>query len=173
MKGRILSAMRGTNGIGMMVSEIPNSEVPRLAALIGKEADIDAKKWRSPRSKEANRLLWAVCTEIADALHSTKVEVYRNTIRQVGRYYSTSMPNGEVAAFCEDWAHNGIGWFAEIADHGDKSDHSLVFAYIGSSKYNSQQFSLLVDSLLYDAKEAGITLKAGPELELKAKEMGM
>ena len=42
----------------------------------------EIKRFRKRRSKNANDLCWAMCEQLADAIRSTKYEVYRDQIRE-------------------------------------------------------------------------------------------
>jgi len=117
--------------------------------------------------------MWAVCEELAQALKITKLEVYRKAIRDVGVYEPLPIRDDAVDMFCRNWEQGGDGWVADKTDKSKTPGYTLVFAYFGSSTYDTKQFSRLVDWLIDEAEQIGIVLKAGPELEQKAKEMGL
>ena len=112
-----------------------------------------------------------MCEELAQALKITKVEVYRKAIKDVGVYQPLPIRDDAVDAFCANWETGGIGWFAEKTDKSKTPGYTLVFAYFGSSVYDTKEFSRLVDCLMDEAEQIGIVLKAGPELEQRLKEM--
>ena len=54
------------------------------------------------------------------------------------------------------WKGHGTGWFAEIVDDSKIPGYKLVFAYHGSSTYDTAQMSRLIESLIQDAQAVGI-----------------
>jgi hypothetical protein len=173
MKSKILRMGQEYGGQITATFTVPRAQADDVHALIGADVSIDVKKYREKRSLSANGLLWAVCEELAESLKITKIEVYRKAIKDVGVYEPLPIRDDAVDAFCVNWEHGGIGWFADKTDKSKTPGYTLVFAYFGSSTYDSKQFSRLVDWLIDEAEQIGIVLKAGPELEQKAKEYGL
>ena len=173
MKSKILRMGNEYGGEITATFAVPPAQADAVHALIGQEIDIDLKKHREKRSLDANALCWVVCQELAEALKITKVEVYRRAIRDVGVYTPLPIRDDAVDAFCSNWSQGGIGWFAEKTDKSRTKGYTLVFAYFGSSTYDTQQMSRLIDWLIDEAQQIGLILKAGPDLEKYAKEYGM
>jgi len=171
MKGRIRDMGRGFDGSLTVTLTLPPQFADEIHALMQDDVSVEIKKWRDKRSLSANALLWAVCDELAQALKISKVEVYRKAIKDVGVYQPLPIRDDAVDAFCANWETGGIGWFAEKTDKSKTPGYTLVFAYFGSSVYDTKEFSRLVDCLMDEAEQIGIVLKAGPELEQRLKEM--
>ena len=171
MKGRIRDMGRGYDGSLTVTLSLPMQYAETIHALMQDDISAEIKKWREHRSRDANALCWAVCQELAEALKITKEEVYRKAIRDVGEYEPLPIKACAVDKFCANWATKGIGWFADVQDDSKIPGYKLVFAYYGSSTYDTKQMSTLLDYLIDDAEQIGIVLKAGPELEQRLKEM--
>ena len=171
MKGRIRDMGRGYDGSLTVTLSLPPQYADEIHALMGEDISAEIKKWREHRSRDANALMWAVCEELAIAMRSTKEEVYRRAIRDVGEHEPLPIKDCAVERFCANWATKGVGWFAEVQDNSKIPGYKLVFAYYGSSTYDTKAMSRLLDYLIDDAKAAGIVLKAGAELEQRLKEM--
>ena len=75
------------------------SELKEIIAK-GKRLDCEIKQYRAKRSLDANAYMWQISQKIAEALHCTKEEVYRNAIRAVGQF--------EVLAVKDDAAEQFI-----------------------------------------------------------------
>lgn len=118
------------------------------------EYEIRPKK--SLRSLDANRLLWEICQRIADAVGISKIDVYKNAIRQVGVYSALNIKTEAIPEFEKAWSCKGIGWFCDTIDDAPQSGYKLVFAYHGSSVYNTKQFSALIDAIMQDAQAVGV-----------------
>ena len=114
----------------------------------------EVKRFRKRRSKNANDLCWTMCEQLADAIRSTKEEVYRDQIRKVGVYKDFHLPPDEAKTFRTAWAQLGTGWLTEQVD--DDGPLLVVRAYYGSSRYNTKQMSRLIDSLMEDCEAVGI-----------------
>lgn len=126
-----------------------------------KAGHFEIQKARKKRSLEQNAYMWAMCTEIAAALGITKDEVYRRNIREGGAYTPLPIRNDAIEEFQKIWSSHGTGWFCDVVDNSKLPGYKLVFAYHGSSVYDSKQMSLLIDRIRADAESAGITLSTG------------
>ena len=150
------------------VDEIVNAGVPELS--------IKAEKRRRKRSLDANDYLWVLCTKIAEKLQDgktmvTKEEVYRKHIEAVGKYEPLAIAEDAVERFLMIWTRNGTGWLAKVVD--SKLDGcKKVFAYYGSSVYDTKEMSRLIDSVIEDARALGIETMPPAELESLLKAWG-
>lgn len=171
MKGRIKDMGRGFDGTLTVTLSLPPQYADDILALMQDDVSVEIKKWREHRSLSANSLMWCVCEELAQALKISKVEVYRKAIKDVGVYQPLPIRDDAVDAFCANWETGGIGWFAEKTDKSKTPGYTLVFAFFGSSTYDTKEFSRLVDWLIDEAEQIGVVLKAGAELEQRLKEM--
>lgn len=111
---------------------------------------------RKRRSRDANNYCWMLCSEIADAIGSTKEDVYRHAIREGNEYTPLPIRADAVEAFRRIWSAKGIGWFAEVVDESKLPGYKLVFAYHGSSTYDTKQMSRLIERLVQDAQALGL-----------------
>jgi hypothetical protein len=136
-----------------------------------KPGEYDLVKATKKRSRDANAKCWAMCEEIARAVGITKEEVYRRNIKEVGSYTPLVLANHTIENFKKIWAARGIGWFAEITD--DVNDNcKLVFAYHGSSSYNTAEMARLIDNIIQDAKSVGLDPMSERERSLLLMEWG-
>ena len=140
--------------------------------LVGKPLDVDVKIHREKRSRNANNYMWLLCEKIAVENGCTKEEVYRKNLREVGVHEPLPIRADAVERFQEAWKQKGIGWFAEVVDDSKIEGYKLVFAYYGSSTYNTHEMSRLVDAVVQDAKSCGIATETPEELHLMLQEWG-
>jgi len=126
-----------------------------------KPGKYELKKVGKKRSISANNYAWLLCTEIANKLRSTKVEIYRKAVEEVGRYTEMFFPNPKAKeAFEEIWKRNGLGWFlVPVSKYG-------VYAYHGSSVYTQEEMNRLIDWLVDEAQGLGIPTMSDEELNL-------
>ncbi len=135
---------------------------------------VEIRKATKKRSRDANSMAWALCSDIGNALRPPipKEEVYRRAIRDVGEYEPLPIRADVVETFQRRWAAKGVGWFAEIIDDSKLPGYKLVFAYYGSSTYDTAEMSRLIDYLVEDARNMGIPIPASKEQEEALKAWG-
>ena len=131
------------------------------------EVEVEIKKHNPKRSKDANAFCWGLCTDIGNALRPPlpKEEVYRKAIREVGEYEPLPIREDAVETFQRRWASHGTGWFAEVVDNSKLKGYKLVFAYYGSSTYDTAAMSRLLDFLVDECQQMGLAIPASKEQE--------
>ncbi len=141
----------------------------KINSLNADKLTLKVSKFRKGRSLDANDYLWVLCTKLAQELNNdklciTKEDIYRKHIRDAGVYEPLAVPNNAVERFGEAWGLKGIGWFVDVVD--SKLDGcKKVFAYYGSSTYNTQEMSRLIDSVVQDCKAVGVETMTPNELQ--------
>jgi hypothetical protein len=126
--------------------------------------DVEIKKHRHRRSLDANAFCWALCSDIGKAMKPPlpKEEVYRNAIRGLGKYDLYLSKEESAEAFSSAWSKIGTGWFCEKA--GESKEHPgfvWLFAYRGTSCYDSKEMGILLDGLVDDAEQMGLQIQLG------------
>lgn len=155
---------RGIRGLTFTVGVpvIYADDLNKLNEELKSGVDIELKTVKKKRSLNANSFCWHVCDQIAQAIHSTKEEVYRIAITEVGRFIEMSFTTKEdMDDFIRWWTDKGIGWIVETVD----AELLIVHAYIGSSRYTTQEMSVLIENLVDSAKELGISTKSDEEID--------
>lgn len=104
---------------------------------------------------DQNAYLWALCDRIAQRIKSTKEEVYRELIRQVGVFDTVCVTDRALERFISNWQAKGVGWVADLTDSRIKGCTN-VLCYYGTSCYAREQMSRLLDELVVRAKELNI-----------------
>lgn len=132
------------------------------------EYDIEIKKHRQHRSLNANAYMWVLAEKIADVTHSTREEVYRKAIREVGKFTDVAVSNKATGDLVKGWSNKGIGWFTDTFD-SRLANCNRVRLYYGSSSYNTKEMSRLIDDLVDEAKTLNIETETPEEIaRLKA-----
>jgi len=174
MEGRLREPLRLSGG-EWMVSFTTREDAGKIYDTL-KDAPVavEIKKATRKRSLDANAMCWALCKDIGGALRPPvpKEEVYRKAIREVGEYEPLPIRADAVETFRRRWAAKGVGWFAEVIDDSKIPGYKLVFAYYGSSTYDTARMSKLIDYLADDAKQMGIPIPASKEQEEALKAWG-
>lgn len=118
----------------------------------GKELSLELKAVNKPRSLNANAALWAMLGDMAAVLHTTADEVYIEALRKYGvsKFMAVLPEDVEIISRQYRWAVerrryklNGV-------------DVIALQVWIGSSEYDTAQFSRLLDGVISDAKDLGV-----------------
>ena len=127
-----------------------------------KEISVDIKKYSPGRSRDANAMCWALCSDIGKAMNPPldKEDVYRSAIKAVGVYTQTQLLAWDVPKVKARWEDHGTGWFLEVVDdvHG-LLGHKVVNMYYGSSTYTVDEMRTLIDWLVDQAEQMEIPLR--------------
>lgn len=130
-----------------------------------KDYDISISPKKRKRSLDANAYLWVLCDKLADKLRTTKIEVYRAAIREVGVFDTVLLTDRAVEDFIRKWNLNGIGYLAEISHKSRIEGCTAVRTYYGSHTYDTKEMSRLVDYIVQECKEQDIETLTPNELE--------
>lgn len=127
--------------------------------------DYEIVKARKRRSLDANAYAWVLIDKIAAAVKMPKETVYKTAIKSIGGVSEiVCVKDGAVDRLRKTWERNGIGWQSETMPSKITGCTNVVL-YYGSSAYDSTQMSVLIDSLIQDAKALGIETLPPERLE--------
>ncbi len=125
--------------------------------------DIEIKKYRKKRSKDANAYCWVLIGKLAAEMGITSQEIYRRAIKEAGVYTVLSGNTSAIKRFEKIWENNGLGWFCEVI--GKRNDETSIAAYYGSSSYDTKEMTRLLDCLISDCKALNIETLREQEIE--------
>lgn len=167
MEGRLTGFSLNRDGTQNVTVTVASNFADQYDRLKDFPVSVEIRKATKKRSKDANAMCWAMCSDIGNALRPPlpKEEVYRKAIRDVGEYEPLPIKAEAVETFQRRWAAKGTGWFAEVIDDSKLPGYKLVFAYYGSSTYDTAEMSRLIDYLVEDARNMGIPIPASKEQE--------
>ena len=111
---------------------------------------IKAVKHRQKRSLDANGLLWVCLGKLAEAFHTDKWSVYLQMLKRYGQYTYICVKPSVVEVVKLQWRESEI--LGEIDINGKKAVQMLC--YFGSSTYNTKEFSVLLEGVISEMKEA-------------------
>ena len=174
MEGRLTGFSLNRDGSQNVTVTVAGDFAGTYDKLKDELVSVEIRKAAKKRSKDANAMCWAMCSDIGNAIRPPvpKEEVYRRAIREVGEYEPLPIRVDAVETFQRRWAAKGTGWFAEVIDDSKLPGYKLVFAYYGSSTYNTAEMSRLIDYLVEDARNMGIPIPASKEQEEALKMWG-
>lgn len=125
----------------------------------GKDLDIILKPHREARSLNANALCWKLCTEIANVMRLSKEEVYLQALKDYGQSDVVSVRAGvDVTLYFKYFELMGTS-----SVRGKEFNHYKV--YRGSSEYNREEMSILLDGIVREARQLDIPVWSRQEIE--------
>lgn len=124
--------------------------------------DIIVKPHKKKRSLDANGMLWACLGQIASVLRTDKWEVYLHMLKRYGQYTYICVKPHMVDAMKAQWRECEVVGTIDI--NGKEAIQMLV--YFGSSTYNTQEFSVLLDGVISEMKEIGLQPPASKEMQM-------
>lgn len=124
-----------------------------------KDNEVSIEPARKGRSKDANAICWALCSQIGKALTPPvdKEDVYRRAIRAVGVYTPVTVVSWDVEKIKHRWETHGVGWFVDVVDDAG-TGRKLIHLYYGSSTYTVQEMRILVDWLMDECRQMQIAV---------------
>ena len=127
--------------------------------LLQKAVRLIFKSWKEKRSLNANAYCWALINQIANVLKSSKEDVYLRMLKDYGQ--------SEVVSIRSNINPEGyFKYFDEIGKGyvGNKEfTHYKLFK--GSSEYDTQEMSILIDGVIQEAEALGISTLTPNEIE--------
>ena len=134
------------------------TEVYNIKRLITDEKVIEAtiKQHRKRRSLDANAYCWVLLDKIGKQLGVTKEIVYREIVRDMGVFEVTPMKNESVDRWVDAWQGKGLGWQAISMGDSKLDGYTNIANYFGSSVYDTKEMSILLEEIIFQAKELEI-----------------
>ena len=152
-------------GTGIVLTMgVPLIYAEQLETIVGNfkaNTEYELKPYKEKRSLSANAYAWVLCDKLADKLRTTKEEIYRQAVSQVGVFEEIKVSSPEAGKrFKRIWQQNGLGWLTKTIDD------TTILAYYGSSTYDTKQMHRLVDFLQEACVDQGIEIR--PQWEVDA-----
>lgn len=175
LKGRFVK-QGYSNGGNVVVLSVDQSIKQEY---IGKDLTIDIKQFRKDRSLDANAYYWVLVGKLADAVGESQPYIHNEMIRKYGQtevfdgqLIRAVIPNTEES---EKKVNEALDYHlrptSEIRKGKDGKDYRTYVMMRGSSTYNSKEFSTLLNGIIFELNELGISTMTPDELlELKGYE---
>lgn len=173
MKIRVNAIVVEHDTVHLKVPPDASEQLSSVQKYVSEGKDVTVEFKRQKRSRDANSYCWVLCQKMADKMNSSKEDVYRHAIRQMGNFTPMPIRKEAVERFKEIWAEHGIGWVVDVLGDSKLKGYVTVAAYHGSSTYDTQEMSRLIDFLVEEAKSMGIQTRPQEEIDALLKEWGM
>lgn len=127
-----------------------DADPEELVKYLGMKLEIVFQKFRLRRSPDANRMLWACLGDLAAALKMDTWSMYLYELEQYGKFTYIHVLPEAVEAVKGQWRETKV-----VGETPDGMVELLCF--FGSSSYNTAEFSRLLDGVIGDMKDMGLT----------------
>jgi hypothetical protein len=126
----------------------------------GKTLAVEIKQYRQKRSLDANAYLWVLLQKIAEAVNSSKDEVYLQMLERYGVFTHIVVKPHMVDKVRQEW--RTVRELGEVTVNGKTGIQLQCF--FGSSTYDAKEMSVLIDGVVSECKEMGIETMTPDEL---------
>lgn len=163
MRGRLKDMTFNGDGTQNITVTVRSDFRETYDQLKDSEISVEIKKAYNRRTNNQNRFAWELIDQIAAASHRKIVDIYREAIWNIGGASTMiGMKDDAIPIFRESWEKGHLGRQIEIIPGSTKPGWSNVKVYFGSSEFDTEQMSRLIDILIQDAEALGIpTIKVG------------
>ena len=115
----------------------------------------EIKEHKEKRSLNANAYLWCLIGKIADAVRTSKEDVYKKMLFEYGQHRTIGVDTSvDVSRFFQ---------YSEMIKR--EEGYTVYLVAVGSSEYNTEEMSILIDGVISEAKELGIETLPPWEIE--------
>lgn len=152
VKARIVDFSLSFNRRQRLTLELEGDFRGQYDKLKDKDLDITIKKYSERRTVTANAYLWVLITKIGNALRISKEDVYFDMLKAYGQGGAVSVEERFADDFCRTYKYSEK--LGETVLNGKTFVHFRF--WVGSSEYDREEFSILLDGVVQEAKQLGI-----------------
>lgn len=141
---------------------------------------ITVKKYRKKRSLDANSFYWLLVGKVADAMRISKPHCHNLMLRRYGQVeffggkiaYAMLPDNDETTSRMEQMEESHFAPTARLKLGTDGINYRAWKLLKPSHRYDSREFSILIDGIVDEAKALGIETLPREEIERMMTEYG-
>jgi hypothetical protein len=140
------------------------NDIKALESLTDELLDVTIKKHRNKKTLTQLGALFALCSELAKKLNSTKLEIYQHAVREVGEFIQVPLTEEDAPNFISTWTEKSES--AQCIEFRDsKLDGYKVYnCYFSVATYDTKQMSILIDYIVEEAREQDIYLYTSEDI---------
>lgn len=128
----------------------------------------ELKELRKKRSLDANAYAWLLMGKIADAVGTSKDEVYLQMLERYGVYTHLVVRPHVVERVKAEW--RTVRELGSVRVNGQEGIQ--LQCYFGSSTYDTKEMSTLIDGIVSECRELDIETETPEKLALMCEEWG-
>ena len=123
-----------------------------------KKYTIDVKEFKSKRSIEQNSMLWGIIKQISEVTHNEPMDVYISALEHANAKCDWIAGLEEIEDILKKNFRAVKPYGTFLTEDGKQLVRYKV--WIGSSKFNTKEMTILIDYLLSVAYELGIQIES-------------
>ena len=164
----------GKEGKFYLLCEVPSNNVNELNKLCNKDCDktIEVKEYKGNRSLSANSYLWVLLGGLSNKLHIPKGDLYIKKIKDYGVFTQFCIEDKALTDLIIKWdsANTSVSHSESLCEvtSNFRSKGKLwheVTCHFGTSGYNTNEFSKLLQGVIQDCEDVGISTLSDSEVE--------
>lgn len=158
MKSRIVDMSIGMNGKQRITIELNGDFREIFEKLKDADVNVDIKKWREPRSKDANAYFHVLVNKIAEVQSLSDTEVKRRLVLEYGVHDTDAngMIAGAMLPLAADvdryWPYAKCYKTMEL----EGKEYRCYLFYKHTSDMDTKEMARLIDGAITEARELGI-----------------
>ena len=137
----------------------------------GKDYRIKLTKWTEKRSLNANAYAFVLCTKIAQAIGSSKDDVYEQMLQAYGTVDEDFPPITVIAG--ADMSITKEHWLRIDTRKVGGKDFDCYLRIKGSSEMDKKEMAHFIDGIVFECKQLGIETLPPEELERLKEQWGI
>lgn len=138
---------------------------------LGKNLVVEIKKEFPHRSLNANSYMWVLVGQIADALRTSKDEIYIRMLTDYGQREQELIRVAKPALQVLERATNNHCCVVDVITTADTVYYDVAILR-GSSSYNSKEMATLLDGVISEAQALGISVDTPSKIALYKERWG-
>lgn len=152
---------------GLLLLELYSDFRNKYDKLKDSDVEVTVEKWSENRSLRANAYLWHLVTQIGNALRESKEQIYLDMLKSYGQGGAVSIEKKFEQNFKRTYRYHE--YLGQSKLNGKDFVHYRF--WVGSSEYNREEFAILLDGVVNEAKNLGIEVKTEEEIQSVLKEL--
>lgn len=137
-------------------------DVKKLATLEQNRLRVKVDRYRRKRSLDSNAYAWVLMTKIAEAIDSSKEEVYEEMLQKYGYLYQDDDGYITVTVKSSVDMSKIEGHWKQYKSNGQFTSYLMIK---GSSEYDTKEMAHFLDMVVDEAKGLGIETMPPDELQ--------
>lgn len=172
-KGKFKDFTKSWDGTGILSFTVLNVSTDYLQEIVGKDLRINVKQWRERRSLTANSYYWVLVGQIADALKISKPYCHNLMMRRYGQVEMfgdqiayTMLPDNEDTQKRMDEMEEAHFAPTSMTKYGkDGVTYRAWKLLVPSHRMDTKHMSILIDGVVSEAHQLGISTMTPDELD--------
>lgn len=146
--------------------EMIDGDAEAFEKLKDKDLDVEVKVHREHRSLDANKMLWACLGDMAKELQRDPWDLYLMMLKRYGQYTTLFVRPEAIEMLRRQWREiDEVGDTTIVNEDGEAQRMVYLNCFFGSSTYDSKEFSHLLDGVISEMKEIGLTPPPSSDLK--------